>query len=64
MAKKPGMNSLDDQVMENVRRLYRETAEEGVPERFTELLKQLRDKDKTSEKPDESDPQDEGNGEK
>jgi hemerythrin-like domain-containing protein len=59
MAKKPGMTTLDDQVMENVRRLYRETAEEGVPERFMTLLKQLREAEE-----EDADPEDAGDDEK
>ncbi|WP_322867915.1 NepR family anti-sigma factor [Aquicoccus sp. G2-2] len=52
------MTTLDDQVMENVRRLYRETAEEGVPERFMTLLKQLREAEE-----EDSDPEDAGDDE-
>ncbi|WP_254774037.1 NepR family anti-sigma factor [Sedimentitalea nanhaiensis] len=39
---------MDEQVIENLKRLYSETAQEPVPERFTRLLQQLRDQE-TSE---------------
>lgn len=34
---------LEKQVEENLRRVYRAKAEEPIPDRFVELLKQLRD---------------------
>lgn len=48
MAKKSRMSHMDEQVIENLKRLYSETAQEPVPERFTRLLQQLRDQE-TSE---------------
>jgi Anti-sigma factor NepR len=36
-------NPLEKQVEENLRRVYRAKAEEPIPDRFVELLKQLRD---------------------
>lgn len=47
----PGMNQSDDkaklqaQIDENLRRVYREALEEEVPDRFKELIEQLRRKD-------------------
>lgn len=42
MAKKKDMTALDEQVMENLRRIYRQTAEEPVPARLLDLLDRLR----------------------
>ncbi|MFU1477383.1 NepR family anti-sigma factor [Roseovarius sp. C7] len=36
---------LNKQIDENIRRVYSEMADEPVPDRFTELLRQLRDKE-------------------
>ncbi|QYX57788.1 RNA polymerase subunit sigma-70 [Roseovarius sp. SCSIO 43702] len=36
---------LNKQIDENLRRVYSEMAEEPVPDRFTDLLRQLRDKE-------------------
>ena len=40
---------LEKQVEENLRRVYRAVAEEPVPDRFTELLKQLRSQEEGRE---------------
>ncbi|MCR8723862.1 NepR family anti-sigma factor [Frigidibacter sp. ROC022] len=36
---------LERQIVENLRRVYNETLEEAVPERFLDLLRQLKDQD-------------------
>ncbi|MEY8882151.1 NepR family anti-sigma factor [Donghicola sp. XS_ASV15] len=41
MSKKP-KNRLDEQIDENLRRVYQTAASEPVPDRFTQLLDQLR----------------------
>lgn len=41
---------LKQQIDENLRRIYREAAEEPVPDRFTQLLEQLRQQDQNSNK--------------
>jgi hypothetical protein len=41
---------LEKQVDENLRRVYRAKAEEPVPDRFVELLKQLRAQEEGGEK--------------
>ncbi|MBK0327808.1 RNA polymerase subunit sigma-70 [Rhodobacteraceae bacterium F11138] len=45
MTKKPRMSNMDEQVTENLRRLYGETAAEPVPARFMQLLEKLREQD-------------------
>lgn len=40
-------NPLEDQIAENLRRAFHERAAEKVPDRFLDLLRQLRDQDKT-----------------
>lgn len=45
MAKKRDMLALDEQVTENLRRIYRRTAEEPVPDRLLDLLARLRAQD-------------------
>lgn len=41
MSDKP-KNRLDEQIDENLRRVYQTAASEPVPDRFTQLLEQLR----------------------
>ncbi len=36
---------LDEQIDENLRKVYRRTLEEEVPERFHDLLRKLREQD-------------------
>jgi len=36
---------LDEQIDENLRKVYRRTLEEDVPERFHDLLRKLREQD-------------------
>lgn len=38
-------NALEDQIAENLRRAFSERAEEKVPDRFMDLLQQLREQD-------------------
>ena len=40
-------SSIRRQIDENLRRVYEETLEEGVPDRFAELLNQLAEQDRT-----------------
>lgn len=42
MANKRRTSSLDQQIDENLRRVYSDTANEPLPDRFTQLLDQLR----------------------
>lgn len=42
MAKDRRASKLNQQIDENLRRVYSDTAKEPVPERFTKLLEQLR----------------------
>ena len=39
---------IDEQIVDNLRRVYNQTLEEAVPDRFLDLLKQLRDQDPDS----------------
>jgi hypothetical protein len=41
---------LEQQVEENLRRVYKARAEEPVPDRFVELLKQLRAQEENGDK--------------
>jgi predicted metal-dependent hydrolase len=46
MAREPEKErNLDQQIDENLRRIYRERLEEAVPDRFEELLRRLRQQD-------------------
>ena len=36
---------LDEQIDENLRRVYQNTLEESIPERFQDLLRQLKERD-------------------
>lgn len=38
---------LEQQIDENLRRVYREQLEEGIPERFQDLLRQLKEQDRS-----------------
>jgi hypothetical protein len=40
-------SSIRSQIDENLRRVYQETLEEGVPDRFSDLLRQLAEQDRT-----------------
>ncbi|MCB1391100.1 MAG: hypothetical protein KDK12_18450 [Rhodobacteraceae bacterium] len=40
-------NALEDQIAENLRRAFNERASEKVPDRFLDLLRQLRSQDET-----------------
>lgn len=42
MSKKTPPNSSQDEIDENLRRVYQQTLEEEVPERFRELLAKLK----------------------
>lgn len=45
--KQPGQNDTPDSVIDqNLRRVYEETLEEGVPDRFKDLLEQLREQER------------------
>ena len=48
MAKTSRIDKVDQQIDDNLRRVYTEAFEEPVPERFTKLLDQLRDKEQES----------------
>ncbi len=38
-------SSLERQIEENLKKVYRRTVEEDVPDRFAELLRQLKEQD-------------------
>lgn len=42
---RPNANSID----ENLRKVYEETIQEGIPDRFKNLLEQLREQEKADE---------------
>jgi len=46
---------LDAQIVENLRRAFNQTAEEAVPDRFLDLIRQLRQQDKDPERQEEQD---------
>ena len=45
MMQKRRQTVLNKQIDENIRRVYSEMADEPVPDRFTDLLRQLRDEE-------------------
>lgn len=45
MPQKTRQNALKQQIDENLRRVYQEKVEEAVPDRFQNLLKQLREQE-------------------
>lgn len=47
-ARKRTGGGVEQQIDENIRRVYQEALEEQVPDRFTQLLEQLRMQDKTA----------------
>jgi hypothetical protein len=47
MHTEPTSNALEDQIADNLRRAFQERATEKVPDRFLDLLKQLRAQDET-----------------
>lgn len=49
MTKKRRNTKVDQQIDENLRRVYAEAAEEAVPDRFTQLLEQLRQQEQSKE---------------
>lgn len=44
-ADKPKKSPLNDEIDEKIRDLYKETLDEGVPDRFAKLLDELRKKE-------------------
>ncbi|MEO9779961.1 MAG: NepR family anti-sigma factor [Sedimentitalea sp.] len=49
MKKKRKNPAVDHQIDENLRRVYSEAAEEPVPDRFTQLLEQLRQQEQSKQ---------------
>ncbi|MEP3331092.1 NepR family anti-sigma factor [Sedimentitalea sp.] len=49
MKKKRKNSAVDHQIDENLRRVYSEAAEEPVPDRFTQLLEQLRQQEQSKQ---------------
>jgi hypothetical protein len=45
MAKNRRIESLDKQIDDNLRRVYSDTVNEPLPDRFTQLLQRLRDEE-------------------
>lgn len=48
MADKPRASKLDQQIEQNLRRVYSEATSQEVPDRFTKLLEQLREQEQKS----------------
>ncbi len=51
MKPKTKISDVEDQVVENLRRVYQEKASEAVPDRFLELLKQLKSQEDPDARP-------------
>jgi hemerythrin-like domain-containing protein len=51
MANKRRTSTLDQQIDENLRRVYSDTANEPLPDRFTQLLDQLREQERDKSGP-------------
>jgi hypothetical protein len=49
MSKREEKTELEEQITENLRRAFRQRADEEIPERFRELLQQLRKQEATSD---------------
>lgn len=49
MAQQKPKTSLEEQIEENLRKVYQKTLEEKVPDRFLDLLAQLKDQDSKHE---------------
>ncbi len=49
MTKKRRNTKVDQQIDENLRRVYSEAAQEPVPDRFTQLLEQLRQQEQSKQ---------------
>ncbi len=62
MTRKTRTSKLNQQIDDNLRRVYSQAAEEPVPERFTELLQKLRKQEHEQEQENKS-PENGGNGE-
>jgi hypothetical protein len=60
MTRKTRTSKLNQQIDDNLRRVYSQAAEEPVPERFTELLQKLRKQEQEQEN---KSPENGGNGE-
>lgn len=45
MARETPKTSLDEQIEENLRKVYQRTLEEDVPDRFMDLLEKLKEQD-------------------
>ena len=45
MARDKPKSALERQIEENLKKVYQKTVEEDVPDRFTDLLKQLKQQD-------------------
>jgi hypothetical protein len=64
MTRKTRTSKLNQQIDDNLRRVYSQAAEEPVPERFTELLQKLRKQEQEQEQEQENkSPENGGNGE-
>lgn len=49
MSNREEMTDLEEQITENLRRAFRQRADEEIPERFRELLKQLKEQEVSSD---------------
>ena len=45
MSEQESKPAIDEQIVENLRRVYNRTLEQSVPDRFLDLLRQLKDQD-------------------
>ena len=57
MANRSGTSKLEQQIDENLRRVYADVAQEPLPDRFTQLLNQLREKEQATTEPTSEDDQ-------
>jgi len=49
MKPKPSKNPSEDVIDQNLRRVFDETLEEGIPDRFKDLLAQLKQQEKPTD---------------
>ena len=47
MSKKSSSDNMTRQIDENLRRVYKETVEEEIPERFQQLLQKLKEREQS-----------------
>ncbi|MEQ9695919.1 NepR family anti-sigma factor [Shimia sp. SDUM112013] len=50
MVGETGKSSLEEQIDENLRKVFQKDTEEPVPDRFVDLLKQLKEREQANDK--------------